>query len=170
MLGDGLIVTSPRSRRFARSALLLTGSAVLAGVAALLVTPRFAGARIPPLHRLPWPAEVRAGLEPPLALLYVQSGCSHCSHAAAVFDSVLARSRIRAIIATNDSRADASEYGRKLALQLPVTVDSGGALIHALGTRAVPTLVLFHADGSRQLVVGFTSDARYRATLEEFLR
>lgn len=163
-------MTPSRSRRFARSALLLVGSAVLAGVGAVLATPRFAGARIPRLEQLPWPAETRAGLEAPVALLYVQSGCSHCSHAAAVFDSVLARSRVRAIIATNDSPDEASAYARKLGLQLPINVDSGGGLIHALGTRAVPTLVLFHADGSRQLVVGFTGEARYRATLEEFVR
>lgn len=159
-----------RSRRFARSALLLLGSAVLAGILAVVSTPRFAGARVPPIEDLPWPANIRPGVEAPLALLYVQSRCGHCSRAAAIFDSVFALSSTRAIIATNDDSADERAYQAKLGLRVPITIDSGSRLIHALGTRAVPTLVLFHADGSRQLVVGFTDEAPYRAVLEEFVR
>ena len=159
-----------RSRRFARSALLLVGSAVLAGILAVVSTPRFAGARVPPVDALPWPTSARAGIEAPLALLYVQSRCSHCSRAAVIFDSVFALSNTRAVIATNDDSTEADAYRGKLGLRLPITIDSGARLIHALGTRAVPTLVLFHADGSRQLVVGFTDDAPFRAILEEFVR
>ena len=72
------------------------------------------------------------------------------------------------MITTRDSPADADAYSRRLRLHIPLTRDSSGALLRAIGTRAVPTLVLFHADGSRQLVVGFTRDARYRAVLAGF--
>ena len=125
---------------------------------------------MPPVESLPWPASVRAEARTPLALLYVQSGCGHCSRAAQLFDSVFALSSTRAVIATNDAPESADAYRTKLGLRLPITSDSGGALIHALGTRAVPTLVLFHADGSRQLVVGFTDEAPYRSLLESFVR
>ena len=163
-------MTTHRSPRLARSALLLLGSAVLAGVVAVVSTPRFAGARVPPIETLPWPAAVRADAEAPLALLYVQSRCDHCSRAAALFDSIFALSSTRAIIASNDDSGAAEAYRAKLGLRLAITTDSGAQLIRALGTRSVPTLVLFHADGSRQLVVGFTDDARYRGLLESFTR
>lgn len=163
-------MTHARSRRFARTALLLGGSAALAGALAVMSTPRFAGARVPPVESLPWPASVRAEARSPLALLYVQSGCGHCSRAAQIFDSVFAVSSTRAIVATNEGPQSADAYRAKLGLRLPIASDSGGALIRALGTRAVPTLVLFHADGSRQLVVGFTDEVPYRTLLESFVR
>jgi hypothetical protein len=146
------------------------GSAALAGVLAIVSTPRFAGARVPPVESLPWPASVRAEARAPLALIYVQSGCGHCSRAAQLFDSVFAISSTRAIIATNDGAEAADAYRSKLGLRLAITRDSGAALIRALGTGAVPTLVLFHADGSRQLVVGFTDEAPYRSLLASFSR
>jgi len=163
-------VTNSRSRRFARAALLLMGSAVLAAVVATVSTPRFAGARVPGIEALPWPASVREAARAPLALLYVQSGCGHCSHAALIFDSVFALSSTRAIIASNDSQQVLERYRAKLGLRLDIARDSGGALIRALGTGAVPTLVLFHADGSRQLVVGFRNEEPYRELLQSFGR
>lgn len=163
-------MTTTRSRRFARAALLLVGSAVLAAVVATVSTPRFAGARVPGIEALPWPASVRDEARAPLALIYVQSGCGHCSHAAQLFDSVFALSSTRAIIASNDSPQALERYRARLGLRLDITRDSGGALIRAVGTGAVPTLVLFHADGSRQLVVGFREAAPYREILESFAR
>ena len=136
------------AHRFALSALLVLGSAVLAGLLVVATTPRYAGAKVPPAAELPWPSAVKpVDRRPPLALLYVDSHCAHCSRAAIVLDSVATARRLRTVIATRDS---------------------SGALLRAIGTRAVPTLVLFHADGSRQLVVGFTRDARYRAVLAAF--
>ena len=163
-------MTNHRSPRLAPTALLLVGSAVLAGILAIVSTPRFAGARVPPIETLPWPAAVRAEAEAPLALLYVQSRCGHCSRAAVMFDSVFALSSTRAIIATDDDSAAAEAYHAKLGLRLPITRDSGARLIRALGTRSVPTLVLFHADGTRQLVVGFTDEGPYRDLLQSFVR
>jgi hypothetical protein len=157
------------ARRFAWSALLL-GSAVLAGAVVAGSVPRYAGARVPRARDLPWPSTVRARATPPFALLYVQSACTHCSRAAVLFDSLTHLRGIAAVIATNDPLPAAERYRAKLGLQTRLAIDSGGVLIRALATQSVPTLVLFHADGSRQLVVGFTGDRRYRAILESFDR
>ena len=147
------------------------GGAALAGLIVALSTPRYAGARVPPAASLPWPeALAPSERRPPFALLYVASGCEHCSRAAVLVDSAVTAGRLNGFIATSDDREIADEYRRKLHLHRPLIVDSGSLLLHALGTRAVPTLVLFHADGTRQLVVGFTRDAQYRRVLEEFGR
>ena len=159
----------PNAHRFALSALLVVGSAVLAGLAVIASTPRYAGARVPAAASLPWPATARsADRRLPFALLYVDSHCGHCSRAAVLVDSIAVARGHRAVIATRDLPVDADAYRRQLRLHLPLTSDLSGALLRAIGTRSVPTLVLFHADGSRQLVVGFTNEARYRATLAEF--
>lgn len=158
----------PNARRFALSALLVLGSAVLAGLVVASSTPRYAGARVPAARDLPWPSTVRAAdREPPFVLLYVDSHCTHCSRAATLVDSIVAVRGIHGIIVTRDAPEEAEAYRRRLGLRLALARDSTGALMHALGTRSVPTLVLFHADGSRQLVVGFTRDAPYRHTLAE---
>jgi hypothetical protein len=161
----------PNAHRFALSALLVLGSAVLAGLVVIASTPRYAGARIPTASQLPWPRGVSAAdRRPPFLLLYVDSHCAHCSRAAILVDSVAAARGLRAVIATRDTPEDASAYRARLRLRIPLMHDSSAALLHALGTRSVPTLVLFHADGSRQLVVGFTNEARYRNTLAGFER
>ena len=159
----------PNARRFALSALLVLGSAVLAGLVVALSTPRYAGARVPAAGDLPWPPTVRAADRVlPFLVLYVDSRCAHCSRAATLVDSIAAARGLRAIVVTRDAPADAEAYRRRLRLHRPLTSDSSAALLHAIGTRSVPTLVLFHGDGSRQLVVGFTRDAPYRHTLAEF--
>jgi hypothetical protein len=161
----------PNAHRFALSALLVLGSAVLAGLAVIASTPRYAGARIPAASQLPWPRDVSAAARRlPFMLLYVDSHCAHCSRAAILVDSVAAARRLRAMITTRDTPEDAMAYRTRLRLHLPLSIDSSAALLHALGTRSVPTLVLFHADGSRQLVVGLTDEARYRTTLAGFER
>ena len=159
----------PNAHRFALSALLVMGSAVLAGLVVTISTPRYAGARVPSAASLPWPRGLAiVDHQLPFALLYVASGCDHCSRAAVLVDSAIAAGRVHGFIATNDERGIADEYGAKLHLRRRIVQDSGAALLHALGTHAVPTLVLFHADGTRQLVVGFMRDADYRHVLEEF--
>ena len=161
----------PNARRFALSALLVLGSAVLAGLVVTLSTPRYAGARVPPAADLPWPAaSVAAERRLPFLLLYVDSHCAHCSRAAVIVDSVATARGLRAIIVTRDSRAEADAYQQRLRLRRSLALDSAAALMHAIGTRSVPTLILFHPDGSRQLVVGFSNDGRYRHTLSEFAR
>lgn len=161
----------PNAHRFALSALLVLGSAALAGSVVALSTPRYAGARIPGAGELPWPPGVSAvDRQAPFVLLYIDSHCAHCSRAATLIDSLAVARGLRAVIATHDTREDAGAYRARLALRLPLRLDSSAALLHALGTRSVPTLVLFHADGSRQLVVGLTSEARYRNTLVRFDR
>ena len=161
----------PNARRFALSALLLGGSAVLAGVVATLSTPRYAGARVAAAEQLPWPPAVsRADRRLPFLILYVDSHCAHCSRAAVLVDSVATARGLRALIVTGNSAAEAAAYRTRLGLALPIVADSGSALIRAIGTRSVPTLVLFHPDGARELVVGFTRDDRYRKTLLEFAR
>ena len=158
----------PNAHRFALSALLVVGSAVLAGLAVAVSTPRYAGARVPAAADLPWPPTVRAvDRTLPFVLLYVDSRCSHCSRAATLVDSIVAARHLRGVIATRDDSADAEAYRRRLAIRLPLTRDSGAVLMHAIGTGAVPTLLVFHVDGSRQLVVGFTKDGPYRHTLAE---
>ena len=157
----------PNARRFALSALLLVGSAALAALVAAISTPRYAGARVPAAAELPWPAGVRtADRRLPFVLLYVDSHCSHCSRAAVLVDSIADARGLRALIVSDDSAADADGYRRRLGLNRHVLRDSSGALLHAIGTRSVPTLLLFHGDGSRQLVVGFTRDALYRRALD----
>ena len=156
----------PNAHRFALSALLVLGSAVLAGLVVMASTPRYAGAKVPPLAELPWPSTVApAERRPPLVLLYVDSHCAHCSRAAILVDSVAIARGVRTVIATRDTPPDAEAYSRKLQLHIPLTRDSSGALLRAIGTHAVPTLVLFHSDGSRQLIVGFTREERFRAVL-----
>lgn len=157
----------PNAHRFALSALLVMGSAALAGLVVAVSTPRYAGARVPSAASLPWPKELSASdRQPPFALLYVASRCDHCSRAAVLVDSAIAAGRLRGFVATNDERADAIAYRRKLQLHRAMLLDSGAALLHALGTHAVPTLVLFHADGTRELIVGFMHDAAYRRALD----
>ncbi len=159
----------PNARRFALSALLLGGSAVLAALVAVSSTPRHAGARVPAAAELPWPT--RAAVSDrrlPFLLLYVDSHCEHCSRAAILVDSVVTARGLRAVMVSDDAPADADAYQHRLGLHLRIETDSASALLHAIATRAVPTLVLFHADGSRELVVGFTRDAPYRATLAGF--
>jgi hypothetical protein len=158
----------PNAHRFALSALLVLGSAALAALVVSVSTPRYAGARVPPAERLPWPHAIAAAdRRLPFAMLYVSSGCAHCSRAAVLVDSIVIATGMRGVVVTNDSRSDAEAYGRRLRLMRALVIDSGSALLHAIGTHAVPTLILFHSDGSRQLVVGFTSDARFRRALEE---
>ena len=161
----------PNARRFALTALLVLGSAGLAGLVATLATPRYAGARIPAASDLPWPSSLAlADREPPFVLLYVDSHCPHCSRAAVLADSVVTARKLRGILVTSDTRADAIAYHERLRLHLALHLDSADVLIHALGTRSVPTMVLFHRDGSRQLVVGFTHDGPYRHALTGFGR
>ncbi len=161
----------PNARRFALTALLVLGSAGLAGLVGVLATPEYAGARVPAAADLPWPRAVApADREPPFVLLYVDSHCAHCSRAAVLVDSVVHVRHLRGIFVTSDAPDDASAYRQRLGLHLELRLDSASAMIHALGTRAVPTLVLFHRDGSRQLVVGFTHDAPYRKALAGFAR
>ena len=159
----------PNAHRFALAALLVMGSVALAGFVVVASTPRYAGARVPAVADLPWPAAVRPDdRRLPFMLLYVDSHCAHCSRAAVLVDSVAAARSLRVAIATRDDSADAAAYRTRLALRVPLILDSSAALLHALGTRSVPTLVLFHSDGSRQLVVGLTDEGRYRNTLAEF--
>lgn len=156
----------PNAHRFALSALLVIGSAALAGLVAVTATPRYAGARIPSAADLPWPARLPAAEHrPPFVMLYVASGCVHCSRAAVLLDSVITFGQRRGFIVTSDDRVAAGSYRTKLRLHRQLVLDPDSALMRALGTRAVPTLVVFHADGSRQLLVGFTDDAPYRRAL-----
>src|SRR5512142_2985364 len=130
----------PNARRFALSALLVLGSAALAGLVVASSTPRYAGARVPAARDLPWPSTVRAAdREPPFVLLYVDSHCAHCSRAATLVDSVVAVRGIHGIIVTRDAPEEAETYRRRLGLRLTLARDSSGALMRALGTRSVPT-------------------------------
>ena len=157
----------PNARRFALSALLLGGSAALAALVVAISTPRYAGARVPAAAELPWPAGARdSDRRLPFVLLYVDSHCGHCSRAAVLVDSIASAHALRALIVSKDSVADAEGYRHRLALSRPVTRDSSATLLRALGTRSVPTLVLFHRDGSRELIVGFRNDALYRRALD----
>jgi hypothetical protein len=159
----------PNAHRFALAALLVMGSAAVAALVVVVSTPRYAGARVPAAAELPWPADVRAADRAlPFVLLYVSSRCAHCKRAAVLVDSVARARPLQAVIATGDAPAEAAAYREHLGLRFPLALDSSGALLRALGTRSVPTLVLFHTDGSRQLVVGFTDESRYRHTLAEF--
>jgi hypothetical protein len=161
----------PNAPRFARFALLLTGSAILAGLAATWATPRYAGARVPPAATLPWPPDaLPSDRQLPFALLYVDSHCAHCSRAAVLVDSLAVANDLRVVFASRDTPSDADAYRSHLGLHRSLMVDSSAALIHALGTGSVPTLVVFHADGTRHLLVGFTRDGPYRAALSELER
>jgi hypothetical protein len=149
--------------RFARSALLVVGSAALAIALAVVSTPRFARAKVPPLDSLPWGAVARhVRPRPPLALLYVQSRCSHCSRAGVAFDSIAAALGVDAIVVTSDSAPAAELYRAKLSLHVPIALDTTKALLHALKIQSVPTLIVFGRDGSRYLAVGFRDSAPYR--------
>lgn len=149
--------------RFARSALLLAGSAALAIALAVISTPRFARAKVPPLDSLPWAAVARHERpSAPVALLYVQSRCSHCSRAGITFDSIVASSGVNGIIVTSDSAPVADLYRAKLSLRAPIALDTVRALLHALKIESVPTLIVFGRDGARYLAVGFRDAATYR--------
>jgi hypothetical protein len=152
--------------RFARSALLLVGGAALAIALAVVSTPRFARAKVPPLDSLPWAAVARqVRPEAPVALLYVQSRCSHCSRAAATFDSLASALGIKGIVVTSDSAPAADLYRARLSLHAPIALDTTRALLHALKIQSVPSLVVFSRDGSRYLTVGFRDAATYRRLL-----
>jgi hypothetical protein len=149
--------------RFARSALLLVGSAALAIALAVISTPRFARARVPPLDSLPWAAVGRhARPKAPVALLYVQSRCSHCSRAGVTFDSIVSALGVDGIVVTSDLAPAAELYRAKLSLHAPIALDTTKALLHALKIQSVPTLIVFGRDGSRYLTVGFRDAAPYR--------
>ena len=149
--------------RFARSALPLVGSAALAIVLAVISTPRFARAKVPPLDSLPWAAVAHhARPVAPVALLYVQSRCVHCSRAGVVFDSIATALGVDGIVVTSDSAPTAERYRAKLSLHAPLALDTTKALLHALKIRSVPTLIVFGRDGTRYLAVGFRDAAAYR--------
>ena len=149
--------------RFARSALPLVGSAALAIALVMISTPRFARAKVPPLDSLPWAAVTRhARPTAPVALLYVQSRCSHCSRAGVTFDSIVTTLGVGGIVVTSDSAPVADLYRAKLALHAPIALDTARALLHALKIQSVPTLIVFGSDGSRYLAVGFRDAAPYR--------
>ena len=153
------------SSRFAPAALLI-GSAALAVVLAVTTTPRFARAKVPPLDSLPWAAVQRVGpVHAPIALLYVQSGCSHCSAAAVALDSLALHARVRAVMVTSDDHRAADDYRTKLSLREPIAVDTTRAMMHALGVHAVPTLIVFARDGTTRLAVGFRGASAYRKLL-----
>ena len=148
--------------RFARSALLLVGSAALAIGLAVISTPRFARAKVPPLDSLPWAAVARHERpRTPAALLYVQSRCSHCSRAGATFDSIVTALGVHGIVVTSDSAPAADLYRVKLSLHAPIALDTTRALLRALKIQSVPTLVVFGRDGSRYMAVGFRDPAQY---------
>lgn len=154
------------SSRFAPAALLLAGSAALAVVTAVATTPGFARARVPALDSLPWGAVERvAPVHTPVALLYVQSGCSHCSAAAVALDSIARAVHVRAIMLTSDDERAADRYRAKLSLHEPIALDTTKAMMRALGVHAVPTLFVFANDGSTRLAVGYRGAAAYRRIL-----
>lgn len=152
--------------RFARSALLLGGSAALAVALAVATTPRFARAKIPPLDSLPWASVGRLEApNAPLAVLYVQSRCTHCSGAAAAFDSIARNAALQVVMITSDSAPAADAYRTRLSLRHPIALDTTRAMMRALRLQSVPTLIVFSRDGSRHLVVGFRGASAYRSLL-----
>ena len=149
--------------RFARSALLVVGSAALAIALAVISTPRFARAKVPPLDSLPWAAVARhTRPTAPVALLYVQSRCVHCSRAGVTFDSIVSALGIDGIVVTSDSAPVADLYRAKLLLRAPIALDTARALLHALKIQSVPTLIVFGRDGASYLAVGFRDARAYR--------
>jgi hypothetical protein len=154
------------SSRFAPAALLLVGSAALAVVMAIATTPGYARAKVPALDSLPWSAvKGVAPVRAPIALLYVQSSCSHCSAAAVALDSIARHTRVRAVVLTSDDGHAADGYRAKLGLREPIALDTSKAMMHALGVHAVPTLIVFAHDGSARVAVGFRGAAAYRRIL-----
>jgi hypothetical protein len=147
--------------RFARSVLLLVGSAVLAVVVAVTTTPRFVAAKVPPLDSLPWNAVNMAAPHSPVALLYVQSRCIHCSAAASALDSLTRTGPTHGIVMTSDSLTAARAYRAKLSLREPIALDTSRAMMHVLQIHSVPTLIVFASDGSRHLLVGFRGPRPY---------
>ena len=138
----------------------------LAVAMAIASTPHFVRATVPPLDSLPW-ADVHRLTEPhaPLAVLYVQSRCSHCSPAAAAFDSIAAAIGVTGIVVTSDSAPVADAYRAKLSLRSPIALDSERRLMTALRIESVPTLVVFGRDGSRRLTVGYRDRSAYARLL-----
>jgi hypothetical protein len=135
---------------------------VLAVALAIASTPHFVRATVPPLDSLPWAAVDRlTAPRVPLAVLYVQSRCSHCSRAAVTFDSIAAAIRVPGIVVTSDSASVADAYRAKLSLRSAIALDTARRLMTALEIESVPTLVVFGRDGSRRLTVGFRDRSAY---------
>jgi hypothetical protein len=156
---------TPGASRFAPSVLLLVGSAALAVVVAVTTTPRFVAAKVPRLDSLPWSAVGQSAPRAPVALLYVQSACSHCSAAASALDSMARTATAHVIVMTSDSPSAANAYRAKLSLREPIALDTSRAMMHALQIHSVPTLIVFSRDGTRHLLVGFRGARAYGSLL-----
>lgn len=149
--------------RFARTALLLVGSAALAGTVALIATPSHIEAKVPPLDALPWSVSGTDRPDLPVAILYVDERCSHCGPAAREASASASASGATLLVVGRGSRDSTRDYGRRLALRSPIGADTSGALGRALGVRAVPALFLFARDGQRAVLVGFRGGDYARA-------
>lgn len=153
-------------RRFARTALLLGGSAALAGTVALFATPSQVTANVPSLDRLPWETVAGAAApEPPAAILYVSERCAHCAPAAKAASAAAADAGATLVVVARGSVDSTRRYARQLALRSPIASDTNGAIGRALGVRSVPAMFLFARDGSRSVLVGFRGGREYARAL-----
>ena len=155
--------------RFARAALLLGGSAAVAGTLAILSTPSQVAADVPALPALPWAAVAGAPAPlPPAAILYASERCAHCAPATRAASTAAAAAGVTLVVVAHGSVDSTRRYAARLSLRSPVAADTSGALGRALGVRNVPALFLFARDGSRFVLVGFRDardDARALGTL-----
>lgn len=152
--------------RFARAALLLGGSAAVAGTLAILSTPSQVAADVPALPALPWAAVAGAPAPlPPAAILYASERCAHCAPAARAASAEAAAAGVTLVVVAHGSADSTRRYAARLSLRSPVAADTSGALGRALGVRNVPALFLFARDGSRSVLVGFRDARAYARAL-----
>lgn len=155
-----------RCSRFTRSALLLGGSAVLAGIVAVVVTPTQVTATVPPLDALPWGTVVGAATPTlPLAILYVSERCSHCGPATRAASAAASDLGATLLVVARGRVDSTRRYAERLAVAAAVVADTSGTFGRALGVRAVPALFLFARDGQRSVVVGFRGRRGYERAL-----
>lgn len=152
--------------RFARAALLLGGSAAVAGTLAILSTPPQVAADVPPLPALPWASLAGASApETPAAILYASERCAHCAPAARAASAAAADAGVTLLVVAHASIDSTRRYAARLSLRAPVAADTNGALGRALRVRNVPALFLFARDGSRAVLVGFRDARDYARAL-----
>jgi len=163
-------MTHLRLARMTVITLLLGGSVTLTGIAQREARAT-AAAALPSAAELPWD-----GLDPalqappangsPIAILYVQRRCPHCTPTAAALNALAATSGVHATIIALDPAAEITQWADSLGLTIPVARDTGRAWMKALGITGVPTLLTYDRQGRASISVGALPPAPMRRRLE----
>jgi hypothetical protein len=163
-------MTHFRLARMTVITLLLVGSVTLTGIAHRAARDT-AESALPRAAELPW-AALDPGLQPPtanrtpIAILYVQRRCLHCTPTASALDAQAAVAGVHATIIALDPAAETARWADSLGLTIPVARDTGRAWMTALSITGVPTMLTYDRNGRATITVGSLPPGAMRRRLE----